>query len=562
MPPTISRVAAETARAVPTRPLSRAEAEILPAGALDFLGALGSRFSERVSDLLRARTERLQRLRSGTETLDFPSETAELRADHWHVPPPPADLQRRIVEITGPTDRKMMINALNSGADVFMADLEDANSPTWRNIIDGQRNLMDAVRRTISHDDPSSGKHYELKESIATLMVRPRGWHLTERHLLVDDAPLPAALVDAGLYLFHNAHELGRMGSGPYFYLPKLEGHAEAALWHDVLAFAEEWLDLPHGTVRVTVLIETLPAVFELDEILFALRERICGLNCGRWDYIFSFIKTRSHDPAAVLPDRSQVTMTQPCMRSYTQRVVQVCHRRGAWAIGGMAAQIPISGEKNPEANDTALARVRADKEREVRDGHDGTWVAHPALVAVAREAFVAHLGTQTNQLDVTLDALEVTAADLLRTPEGTRTEAGLRLNVRVGIRYLEAWLQGQGAVALYHLMEDAATAEISRAQVWQWMRHRAALDDGRVVTRELVEGIVAEEMTVIEREVSLGAARFAAGRFAAARDLFLRVATADPNGDEPMPDFLTLDAYQLLTDETTSIPKQTGEAE
>ncbi len=549
MPPALFRV--ESSPATTTRPLTTAESEILTPEALNFLAALGRRFTDRVSGLLTARQERMKRLRAGTERLDFPAASADIRASAWHVAPPPADLQCRLVEITGPTDRKMMINALNSGADVFMADLEDSTSPTWRNVIDGQRNLADAVKRSLTFDDPITGKHYALGEKLATLIVRPRGWHLVERHILVDDVPIPGALVDAGLYLFHNAHVLRQLGSGPYLYLPKLEGRAEAALWSDVLGFAEEFLDLARGTTRVTVLIETLPAVFELDEILFALRERICGLNCGRWDYIFSGIKTRAHEPAAVLPDRSQVTMTQPNMRAYTQRVVQVCHRRGAWAIGGMAAQIPISGAENAEANAAALGRVRADKEREVRDGHDGTWVAHPALVPVAREAFVAHLGKRTNQLDVTLDALVVTAADLLRTPEGTRSEAGLRLNVRVGIRYLESWLRGSGAVALYHLMEDAATAEISRAQVWQWVRHGAALDDGRVVTRDLVRAVVEDEMQVIAREV--GEPRFTDGRFGEARQLFLRVALADT-----LPDFLTLDAYQLLTDAST----ETGDHE
>lgn len=543
MPPTISR--AEPSPAVAVRAPRDAESVILTPDALTFLAALGRRFGERVDDLLAARATRLDRLRRGLERLDFPAATADIRDAEWRVAPPPPDLRRRLVEITGPTDRKMMINALNSGADVFMADLEDATSPTWTNVIEGQRHLRDAVRGALAFDDPVTGRHYELGDRVATLIVRPRGWHLRERHIAVDGHAMPAALVDVGLFLFHNAHALRHQGSGPYLYLPKLEGYAEAALWDDVLRFAERWLDLPPDTTRVTVLIETLPAVFELDEILFALRGRVCGLNCGRWDYIFSTIKTRAHEPGAVLPDRSQVTMRQPAMRAYTQRVVQVCHRRGAWAIGGMAAQVPIAND--PEANAVALACVRADKEREARDGHDGTWVAHPALVAVARAVFVAELGARTDQLEVTRDDLHVTAADLLTVPEGTRTEPGLRLNVRVAIRYLEAWLCGQGAVALYHLMEDAATAEISRAQVWQWIRHGAALDDGRRVTRELVDAVIEDEMRVIAGEV--GPERFVDGRFAEARDLFRRVAMADA-----LPDFLTPIAYDLLTITTGAV--------
>ena len=455
------------------------------------------------------------------------------------MPPAPADLVKRIVEITGPTDAKMLINALNSGADVFMADLEDATSPTWANVVLGQRNLGAAIRRTLAHRDAKTGKQYRLGERLATLVVRPRGWHLGEAHCTIGGRAMPAALFDFGLFFFHNAQLLLDQGSGPYFYLPKLEAAREAALWHDVFEFAEDALEVDRGSVRATVLIETLPAVFEMDEILHALGPYALGLNCGRWDYIFSHIKTRQSDPAAVFPDRSSITMTQPCMRAYTQLTVRTCHRRGAYAIGGMAAQVPIAGDD--AANEAALDRVRQDKRREVADGHDGTWVAHPALVPVAREAFEERLGRRAqHQLNVLRDDVNVTVADLLQLPEGPRTEAGLRLNVRVGIRYLEAWLGGQGAVALYHLMEDAATAEISRAQVWQWLHHRTPLDDGRVVTPALVGVIVAEEMRKIAAEV--GAERFAAGRFDEARNLFVRVATG-----HTLPDFLTLEAYSML---------------
>ena len=368
--------------------------------------------------------------------------------------------------------------------------------------------------------------------------MRPRGWHLSEAHCTFAGRAIPASLFDFGLFFFHNAQVLLDQGSGPYFYLPKLEGAREAELWHDVFEFAEDSLTIARGAVRATVLIETLPAVFEMDEILHALGPYALGLNCGRWDYIFSHIKTRQADPAAVFPDRSSITMTQPCMRAYTQLTVRTCHHRGAYAIGGMAAQVPIAGDE--AANESALERVRQDKRREVADGHDGTWVAHPALVPVARQAFEEHMGRRAQQLDVARSDVHVTVADLLQLPEGPRTEAGLRLNVRVGIRYLEAWLGGQGAVALYYLMEDAATAEISRAQVWQWLHHGVRLDDGRVVTPALVGHIVAEEMQVIATEV--GAERFTAGRFNAARDLFVRVATG-----RTLPDFLTLDAYTML---------------
>ena len=510
---------------------------VLTAEALEFVRALAERFAPRIAELLQARADRRQRIASGAERLDFLAETADVRAGDWRVPPAPADLRRRIVEITGPTNRKMMINALNSGADVFMADLEDATSPTWHNIVEGQRNLADAVRGTISWEDPSTGKSYRLGEKRATLLVRPRGWHLVERHLTLGGRPLPASLVDFGLYFFHNARELVARGTGPYFYLPKLESHREARLWNDVFVLAQDTLGLPRGTVRATVLIETLYAAFEMDEILYELREHAAGLNCGRWDYIFSYIKALQHDPAAVLPDRAAVTMTQPNMRAYTQLAVRICHHRGAYAIGGMAAQIPVKDDD--AANRLAFEKVTADKRREAGDGHDGTWVAHPALVAVARSAF-EEVTTRDDQLDRLRDDVIVTAEDLLRVPTGPRTEAGLRLNVRVGIRYLAAWLDGAGAVPLYNLMEDAATAEISRAQVWQWVHHGATLDDGRVVTADLVTHVIDEEMQVIAREV--GDAAFRSGRYAEARELFASLCVAPR-----LADFLTTAAYDRL---------------
>jgi len=510
--------------------------EILSPEALAFLEDLSHRFAPDIYEALDRRARQKERLARG-EALDFLPETAEIRAANWSVHPLPRDLERRTVEITGPTDRKMVINALNSGADVFMADFEDATSPTWENLIEGQLNLRDAVRRTLSFDDPATGKQYRLNERIAVLVVRPRGLHLPERHVTLDGIPIPGALLDFGLYFFHNAQELLARGTGPYFYLPKLESHREARIWNEVFLFAEEALRLEPGTIKATVLIETLPAAFEMDEILYELRQHSAGLNCGRWDYIFSFIKTRQDDPAAVLPDRSQVTMEQPCMRAYTQLAIRTCHRRGVHSMGGMAAQIPI---KNDEArNAAALDKVRADKLREVRDGHDGTWVAHPGLVPVAREVFEAHM-KGPNQIGRLREDVRVSAADLLRVPEGTRTEEGLRLNVRVGIQYIESWLRGQGCVPLYSLMEDAATAEISRAQVWQWIHHGASLEDGRRVTADLLRTVIDDEMKRIEGEV--GSDRFRGGRFAEARALFEWIST-----NPALQTFLTLPAYEAL---------------
>jgi malate synthase len=510
---------------------------VLTPDALEFVADLVRRFAPGIAVALARRAERRARLAAGEERLDFLPDTAEVRAAGWTVAPVPAELARRTVEITGPVDAKMIINALNSGADVFMADFEDSTAPTWDNLVQGQANLAAAVRRTLAFDDPDNGKAYRLAEHTAVLMARPRGLHLPERHLAVDGRDVPASLFDAGLFLFHNARELVARGSGPYLYLPKLESHREARLWNGVLDRAEDVLGLARGTIKVTCLIETLPAAFEMDEILYALRDHAAGLNCGRWDYIFSFIKSRRHEPAAVLPDRARVGMEQPCMRAYTQLAVRTCHRRGAHAMGGMSAFIPVRADA--AATEAALERVRADKRREALDGHDGTWVAHPGLVGVAREVFDAH-APGPNQLHRLREDVAVTAADLLRVPEGDRTEDGLRHDVRVGVQYLEAWLRGTGCVPLYHLMEDAATAEISRAQIAQWLRHRVTLADGREVTRDLVGRVTAEEMQRVRGEV--GPDRFERGRFPEATELFLRV--AEP---EPREEFLTLPAYDVL---------------
>ena len=515
-------------------------AVVLTPAAVAFVQDLTRRFRDRIDEALARRRGRQAQFDAGVRP-DFLPETARVRAADWRVAPIPADLQDRRVEITGPVDRKMIINALNSGAQVFMADFEDANSPTWSNIIAGQANLIDAVRRTITYDQPETGKRYTLNPAVATLMVRPRGFHLQERHFLVDGRPAPGMLFDFGLFLFHNVDALRRAGTGPYLYLPKMQSHLEARLWNDVFVYAQDALGLPRGTIKVTVLIETLPAALEMDEILFELKDHITGLNCGRWDYIFSSIKTLRNDPAFVLPDRGQVTMEAPFLRAYTQLLIRTCHRRGAFAMGGMAAQIPIKGD--PERNAIALDKVRADKVREVREGHDGTWVAHPALVDVAKQVFDEGM-PQPNQLHRLRDDVNVTAGMLLEPPRGTRTEDGLRHNIRVGLQYLEAWLGGQGAVPIYNLMEDAATAEISRTQIWQWLHHHAALEDGRTVTPDLVARCAAEEYDRVRDEV--GVERFERGNFPAARALFERVATA-----EPLEEFLTLSAYEALTSET-----------
>jgi malate synthase len=508
---------------------------VLADEALAFVAMLARRFEPRRRELL-TRRERVQRELDAGALPGFPPATADLRAADWTVAPIPADLADRRVEITGPVDRKMIINALNSGARVFMADFEDANSPTWDNTVQGQANLIDAVRRRIEYESPE-GRQYRLAEPTATLMVRPRGWHLLEEHVRLDGSAVSASLFDFGLFFFHNARELVARGSGPYFYLPKLENHLEARLWNDVFLAAQDALALPRGTVRATVLIETILAAFEMDEILHELREHSAGLNCGRWDYIFSFIKKFNSRPDFVLPDRAEVTMDRAFLRAYAQLAVRTCHRRGIHAIGGMAAQIPIRNDL--EANERAIAKVRADKEREVGDGHDGTWVAHPALVPVAREVFDAAM-PGPNQIARSRDDVEVSARDLLAMPAGHITEGGLRLNVAVALRYLESWLRGQGAVPIFNLMEDAATAEISRSQIWQWIRHGAALDDGRTVTADLYRMIRREEMDGLRRDV--GDTRWGATRFEEAALILDRLVTADR-----FIEFLTLPAYEVL---------------
>jgi malate synthase A len=511
--------------------------EIVSNGALELVADLVRRFGWRVEELLARRRERQARFDAG-ERPDFLPETAHVRASQWTVAPLPQDLLDRRVEITGPVDRKMIINALNSGASVFMADFEDSNAPTWENNVQGQVNLCDAVRRTVSYVAPDTGKAYQLHAKTSVLFVRPRGWHLLEKHVRVDGRPVPAALFDFGVYFFNNAAELLRRGSGPYFYLPKMESHLEARLWNEVFVRAQEALGVPRGSIKATCLIETLPAAFEMDEILWELREHSAGLNCGRWDYIFSFIKRFHADPAFVLPDRGQVTMDKAFLHAYVQLLIQTCHRRDVHAMGGMAAQIPIKDD--PAANQAALDKVRADKLREVEAGHDGTWVAHPALVPIAQAVFDEHM-KGPNQLHVKREDVRIGQRELLAVPEGTRTEAGLRHSIRVSIQYLASWLAGAGCVPLYHLMEDAATAEISRVQVWQWIHHGVALDDtSQQVSVPYVQRLVAEEMERIRGEQ--GDARFQAGKFAAARALFERLATS-----QELAEFLTLPAYDLL---------------
>ena len=510
------------------------QSRVLTPEAVAFVADLARTFGPRVKERLAARAARKLRVESG-EAFDFLRDTAHVRQDTWTCAKLPEDLLDRRTEITGPVDRKMVINALNSGARVFMADFEDATCPTWENQIEGQNNLYDAVRRTISLE--SKGKTYVLAEKTATLLVRPRGFHLYEKHVSIDGEDCPGSLFDFGLYFFHNAKELLARGTGPYFYLPKLESHLEARLWNDVFVHAQKSLGVPSGTIKATVLIETLPAAFEMDEILYELREHSAGLNCGRWDYIFSFIKKRAHDPEALLPDRAQVTMDKGFLRAYSELLIQTCHKRGVHAMGGMAAQIPIKGDD--AKNQAALDKVSADKLREVKNGHDGTWVAHPALVPVALAVFDAHMPGK-NQLDTMREDVSVTAEDLLRIPEGTRTEAGLRHNVRVGVQYIEAWLRGQGCVPLYDLMEDAATAEISRAQVWQEIRHEAKLDDGSIVTKARLATILDDELVRVRAEV--GDARFTTGKFPEARELFERLST-EPTFEE----FLTLSAYDAV---------------
>jgi malate synthase len=509
---------------------------ILTREAMDFVVELARKFGPRVEELLARREARQKEIDAGSLP-DFLVETRAIRESDWHVTSIPADLQDRRVEITGPTDRKMIINALNSGAKVFMADCEDSMTPTWDNVVQGQINLRDAAARRIEFSSPD-GKQYRLNPTIATLIVRPRGWHLYEKHILVDGKQVPGAFVDFGLYLFHNHAELKRQGTGPYFYLPKTESHLEARLWAEVFRHAEKRLGLASQTIKATLLIEVILAAFEMDEILWELRDYIVGLNCGRWDYIFSFIKKFSRYPDKVLPDRSQVTMTTHFLRSYSKLLIKTTHRRGAFAMGGMAAQIPIKGD--PAANEAAIAKVRADKEREAGDGHDGTWVAHPGLVPVAMEIFDRLMPTP-NQLHRKLEDVRITAADLLKVPDGTITEAGLRSNVDVSIQYMASWLGGNGCVPIHNLMEDAATAEISRSQVWQWIHHPSGvLDDGRKVTVELFRKITGEELAKLRSR--LGEAAFAAGNFERAAKLLDGITTA-----ATFETFLTLPAYRAI---------------
>ncbi|WP_263366541.1 malate synthase A [Edaphobacter bradus] len=514
---------------------SASEREILTPEARDFLNVLDQQFEARRVRLLNDRKLQQAKLDRG-ELPDFPAATEHIRTADWTVAPIPADLLDRRVEITGPPDRKMVINALNSGANVFMADFEDSNSPTWNNGIEGQRNLRDANQRTIEYSSPE-GKHYQLGPNPAVLFVRPRGWHMVEKHFLVAGAPISASLFDFGLYFFHNFRTLLKRGTAPYFYLPKLESHQEARLWNDVFLFVQEYVGIPKGTIRATVLIETIPAAFEMDEILYELRDHSAGLNCGRWDYIFSFIKKFSSRPDFVLPERGVVTMEQPFLRSYVERLIHTCHRRGIHAMGGMAAQIPI--RNNPQANEEAMERVRQDKLREVRAGHDGTWVAHPGLVPIARAVFDEYMKGK-NQITPPQEKFSrITAKDLLELPQGHITEAGLERNVDVALQYIESWLRGNGCVPIYNLMEDAATAEISRVQLWQWVRYGAHLDDGRQITLEFVEQTL--DSVLNRTKQSLGAEAYAASKFEQAAKLLRELATGR---FEP---FLTTVAYNTL---------------
>jgi len=518
-----------------TRPRSEVQAQILTEQAVRFLAQLARRFEESRQQLLWRRRDRQQEIDAGRMP-DFLAETAPIRAANWTVAPIPRDLLDRRVEITGPVDRKMIINALNSGASVFMADFEDSNSPTWQNNLDGQVNLRDAINGTICYLSPE-GKRYELAEKTATLMVRPRGWHLEEKHFLVGSKPISGSLFDFGLFFFHNAKALIAKGTGPYFYLPKLESRLEARLWNEVFNFAQDELGIPRGTIRATVLIETILAAFEMDEILYELRDHSAGLNCGRWDYIFSFIKKFRNRPNFVLPNRAQVTMDRHFLNSYVLLLIETCHRRSIHAMGGMAAQIPIKND--PAANKAALEKVRQDKLREVRAGHDGTWVAHPGLVPVAKEVFDAYMKTP-NQISRKLSEAQITSADLVTVPDGDITEAGLRWNIDVGLQYLAAWLKGNGCVPIYNLMEDAATCEICRTQVWQWVKHGAKLSDGRTVTPQLVRQATSEELEKLRHQ--LGAEQFDSSGFQRASQIFESMMTS-----ADFPEFLTLVAYHHI---------------
>ena len=510
--------------------------EILSREALDFLGKLHLRFNHRRLELLKEREQRQIDIDNGSLPR-FSDETFFIRENPWRVADVPADLQDRRVEITGPVDRKMIINALNSGAKVFMADFEDSNTPTWHNNIKGQINLRDAINGTITYFNERKEKHYKLNETVATLMVRPRGWHLEEKCLTYDGERISAGMMDFGLYFYHNAKNLIAKGSGPYFYLPKIESHHEARLWNEIFEFAQKEMDIPNGTIKATVLVETILASFELDEILYELREHSAGLNCGRWDYIFSYIKKLRNLDGYVLPDRAEVGMTSPFMAAYSNLVIKTCHKRGAHAMGGMAAQIPIKSD--PESNESALNKVRADKLREVKNGHDGSWVAHPGLVSVAMEVFDEHMGT-ANQIHNQRDDFHVNEHNLLTPCKGSITEKGLRENINVGILYIESWLRGNGAAAIYNKMEDAATAEISRTQVWQWIKNRVKLDDGRVVTYELYQDILPSELEKIKYYV--GEQKYNNGKFPEAIQLFEELISKDE-----FIEFLTIPAYELI---------------
>ncbi len=527
---------ASTINLAVTGPVPPAYAEILTPEALIFLEGLAERFMARRDTLLARRLER-QQAYDGGALPDFLPETQNIRDGDWKVASIPADLQDRRVEITGPVDRKMIINALNSGAQTFMADCEDSSAPSWANVIEGQINLRDAVRGTISYRSPE-GKDYKLNDKVAVLLVRPRGWHLPERHILVEGKPIAGALVDFGLYFFHNVQALLDKGTAPYFYLPKMEHYHEAELWNDVFVYAQQALGIPQGTIRATALIETIQAAFQMDEILYALRDHAAGLNCGRWDYIFSFIKCFRKRPDFMLPERGQVTMTTHFLRSYSRLVIQTCHKRGIHAIGGMAAQIP--NKADPAANENTMAKVRADKEREAQDGHDGTWVGHPGLVGLAREVFDKFM-PEPNQIAKPRPPLTITQQDLLQVPQGSITSAGLRMNISVALQYLESWLRGQGCVPLNNLMEDAATAEISRVQLWQWVQNPAGvLDDGQRITVQLCQTILQEEVEM--QRVKLGDTGFARSKFLSAADLLNQTITA-----KELPAFLTSAAYNQL---------------
>ncbi|MCX4735711.1 malate synthase A [Streptomyces sp. NBC_01363] len=527
---------------VDAEPLPRQD-EVLNHAALAFVAELHRQFTPRRDELLARRAERRAEI-ARTSTLDFLPETAAIRADDsWKVAPAPAALNDRRVEITGPTDRKMTINALNSGAKVWLADFEDASAPTWENVVLGQLNLIDAYTRNIDFTDPRSGKSYALKsaDELATVVTRPRGWHLNERHLQLDGVPVPGALVDFGLYFFHNAQRLIDLGKGPYFYLPKTESHLEARLWNDIFVFAQDYVGIPQGTVRATVLIETITAAYEMEEILYELRDHASGLNAGRWDYLFSIVKNfRDGGSKFVLPDRNAVTMTAPFMRAYTELLVRTCHKRGAHAIGGMAAFIP--SRRDAEVNQVAFEKVKADKDREAHDGFDGSWVAHPDLVPIAMASFDAVLGEKPNQKDRLREDVSVAAGDLIAidTLDARPTYEGLRNAVAVGIRYIEAWLRGMGAVAIFNLMEDAATAEISRSQIWQWINADVVFENGEHATAELARKVAAEELAAIRAEI--GDEAFAAGKWQQAHDLLLQVSL-----DQDYADFLTLPAYEQL---------------